>query len=122
MLCQYEGSTITAAGGLGGVGGAGFLAGAAATPVAGCNNNWAIASYGTRFQYNVTNSFYIGVEVLYQEFYTAKGLNGGANTVGPILAGQLNTATATSGIIPGTSLSNEGNLAITARIHKDFLP
>jgi len=120
MLCDYEGA------GLAGImaGGVGTFAsgGANATAVGGCNNNWSVASYGTRFQYDVTKSLYLGVEFLYQEYYTAKGLNAGTNTVGPVLAGQFNTATTTSGITAASSLSNEGNLAITARIHKDFLP
>jgi hypothetical protein len=106
-LCQYE--TL----------GIGAAFGTAATPVAGCNNNWGIASYATRLQYDVTKSLYLGVEFLYQRFYTATSPTG---TVGNVLAGQFNSATTTSGISGTSLLSNESNLAITARIHKDFLP
>jgi Porin subfamily len=107
MLCQYEAFGV----------GAAF--GAAATPIAGCNNNWAVTSYGTRFQYDVTKSLYLGVEFLYNHYTSATSPTG---TVGSVLAGQYNTATSTSGINATSVLGNENNLSITARIHKDFLP
>ena len=43
--------------------------GAIATP--GCNNNWSTWYAGTRVQYDVTKSFYIGVEGLYSELNSA---------------------------------------------------
>ncbi len=110
MLCQYESFGI-----------AGKF-GAAATPVAGCNNNWNIWSAGTRVQYDFTKTLYLGVDFLYQGYDTAKGLNGGANTLGSVLAGQFNSVTTPSGISALSPLKNEQNLAVTARIHKDFLP
>jgi hypothetical protein len=87
--------------------------GASAVAAAGCNNNWSMASYATRLQYNVTSSFYLGVEFLYQEFYTMQ-------TPGNVLGGTL--AGVFSGSSAFESLKNQSNLAITARIHKDFLP
>src|SRR5271155_1100944 len=49
--------------------GAGAGTGTAAVAAAGCNNNWAMASGATRFQYDVTKSLYLGVEFLYQHYY-----------------------------------------------------
>jgi hypothetical protein len=113
MLCNYESFGIHA-------GPAGF--GSAAQPVGGCNNNWSIWSVGTRVQYDFTKTLYLGVDFLYQGFQTAKGLNDGNNTFGSILAGQFNTATTPSGINLNSALKDTQNLAVTARIHKDFLP
>jgi hypothetical protein len=110
MLCQYE-----SFGTLG-------TFGTAAQPVAGCNNNWNIWSAGTRLQYDFTKTLYLGVDFLYQGYDTAKGLFNGNNTFGSVLAGQFNTATTPSGINAFSPLKNEQNLAVTARIHKDFLP
>ena len=88
-----------------------------------CNNNWNIWSVGTRFQYDFTKTLYIGAEFLYQGLDTATGLGGANNnTLGSILAGQFNTATTTSGINSNTPLKDMQNLAVTVRIHKDFLP
>jgi hypothetical protein len=102
ILCSAEGFGN-------GVGGTGALA----TP--GCNNNWAIATGGTRFQYDVTKSLYLGVEFLYQHYYTMQ-------TPGMVLGPTLATTFATSGYGSASPLKDQNNLAITARIHKDFLP
>ena len=98
-----------------------------AGPVAGCNNNWSTWGVGTRLQYDFTKTLYLGVDFLYQGFNTATGLNGtgfggGTNTLGSVLAGQLNTTTTTSGVNLATPLKDMQNLAVTVRIHKDFLP
>ena len=107
QLCAYE--TLGA--------GAGF--GAAAVPVSGCNNNWSVTTWATRFQYDVTKSFYLGLELLYNHYNSATSPTG---TIGSVLAGQFNSAATTSGIAASSVLGNENNLSITARIHKDFLP
>jgi hypothetical protein len=103
MLCQFENN------------GAAATVGTAAVAVAGCNNNWDMVSGGTRFQYNVTNSLYLGVEFLYQHFETATLNSGG--TIGPTIATAF-----TQGVSALTPTKDENNLAVTARIHKDFLP
>jgi hypothetical protein len=93
----------------------GEFAGALTRSVAGCNNDWQIATGGTRLQYDVTKSFYLGVEFLYQHYYTMSAPNGlvdGLTTFIPLAQG-LNT---------GSHLQDANALAITARIHKDFLP
>jgi hypothetical protein len=97
--------------------GEGFGAGSgtAAVASAGCNNNWQIATAGTRFQYDVTKSLYLGVEFLYQRYYTM-------STPGMVMGPTLAAVFATSGYSSTSTLKDQNNLAITARIHKDFLP
>jgi Porin subfamily len=83
---------------------------------AGCNNNWNIWTGGTRFQYDVTKSLYLGVEFLYQRYDSAQFPGGTLpGTLATTFAG--NNATTTF-----TQIKDQNNLAITARIHKDFLP
>jgi hypothetical protein len=109
ILCNFE---VNGAAG-------GATGGAAAVPVANCNNNWAISTYATRFQYDFTKSLYLGVEVMYQHFTTAQlpGSGGGVNTIGAPLATLIG-----GGLSSNATVKNENNVAITARIHKDFLP
>jgi len=92
---------------------AGAASGTNAVAIAGCNNNWSQWAAATRFQYNVTSSLYLGVEFLYTDYITATSPTGGV-TPGLAAFG--------GGVTTGTPLHNEGNLAVTARIHKDFLP
>jgi hypothetical protein len=82
---------------------------------AGCNNNWSVWSGSTRFQYDVTKSLYLGLEFLYQRYDTAT-----INTAGTL--GNIGLAEAAGGYNASSTTKNENNLAITARIHKDFLP
>ena len=57
--------------------GLGAGAGTTAVAAAGCNNNWDIWGVGSRLQWDVTKSFYIGVEAIYQQFDSAQtGLAG----------------------------------------------
>jgi hypothetical protein len=86
---------------------------AADTAGAGCNNNWSFWAVGSRLQWDVTKSFYLGVEALYQRLNTASfnaagGLPGAA-PVGPAGAGV-------------TTAANQSNWTFTVRMHKDFLP
>ncbi len=76
----------------------------------GCDNNWAFWGAGSRLQWDVTKSFYIGVEAIYQELDSAKTPTG-------LLP--ANVVFAGSG---ATSVSNESNWTFTIRMHKDFLP
>jgi hypothetical protein len=102
MLCTAEG----AAGGV--AQGAGSGATAVATP--GCSNNWQFWGVGSRLQWDVTKTFYLGVEVLYQQLVTASSSNGFLPT---------NVILANSG---ATTQSNESNWTVSVRMHKDFLP
>jgi hypothetical protein len=99
-LCALEGATQ----------GAG--SGSTATAAAGCNNNWSYWGAGTRLQWDVTKSFYIGVEAIYQKFDSAQtGLAGGALSAPLVLTN--------SG---ATTVANQSNWVFTIRMHKDFLP
>ena len=95
--------------------GAGTGSGSTAVATAGCNNNWDMWTAATRLQYDVTKSLYLGVEFLYQHFDTAQLPGGTLNAV--VAAGE-----ATGAAITGATLAGQNNVAITARIHKDFLP
>jgi hypothetical protein len=90
--------------------GAGSTSGSGAVAAAGCNNNWDDWGVGSRLQWDVTKSFYIGVEAIYQNLDSAS-LPGGKLT-GPITL--LNSG--------ATTVSNETNWEFTVRMHKDFLP
>jgi hypothetical protein len=81
------------------------------TAVGACNNNWNIWGVGTRLQWDVTKSFYMGVEVLYENLHSATPFGGSGGAIG------------------GYSFSsaafqepNQDNWSFTFRMHKDFLP
>ena len=101
MLCSAEGS------------GNGAGTGAAAVATAGCNNNWSTWGVGSRTQWDVTKTFYLGVEVLYQKLQSAQTFNG------------LVAASQQIGGPPGTatnSVANQSNWLFRIRAHRDFLP
>jgi hypothetical protein len=109
ILCNFE------------TAGAGANTGSTAPAVANCNNNWSISTYATRFQYDFTKSLYLGVEVMYQHFSTAQ-LPGSGGASGPGTIGAPLAALIGGGLTSNATVKNENNVAITARIHKDFLP
>ena len=82
-----------------------------ATAVTGCNNNWSTWGVGSRLQYDVTKSFYVGVDVLYTQ------LNGGSVTPSGTSAG-----TSFSGSNVTTIAADTSNWIFRVRMHKDFLP
>ena len=90
--------------------GLGAGAGTAAVAGAGCNNNWDTWGVGSRLQWDVTKSFYIGVEAIYQKFDSGQT---GAAALTPALV------LANSG---ATTVANQSNWVFTIRMHKDFLP
>jgi len=90
--------------------------GTLAVAAGGCSNNWAIATAGTRFQYDVTKTLYLGVEFLYQRYYSMSTPSGQLGGLATFIPETANGYTATS------QLKDQNNLAITARVHKDFLP
>jgi hypothetical protein len=92
----------TAAGdGIGGLG-------SAAVAAPGCNNNWSTWGVGSRTQWDVTKTFYLGVDVLYQNLRSAMTSDG--LTHGYAFGG----ATITE--------ANANNLMVNVRAHRDFLP
>jgi hypothetical protein len=105
ILCSAEG------------GGNGAGVGSAATATAGCNNNWSFWTAGSRLQWDVTKSFYIGVEALYIKYNSAQTFNGLIpSTVGV-------GAPSTCGLVNNNcTVANMNDWAFTMRIHKDFLP
>jgi hypothetical protein len=115
ILCTAEGA------------GTGTLTGSLAVAAPGCNNNFDIWSVGTRLQYDFTKMLYIGVDFLYQHLDTAT-LPGNvltpANGTALLPANNdLACATGTAGgAAPCANIKNMNNLAVTLRMHKDFLP
>src|SRR5262249_52331599 len=91
---------------------AGFGAGtgSGAVGVAGCNNNWSTWFVGSRTQWNVSKTFYMGLDVMYQDLQSAT--TGGAGVGG--------YASASAAAI-GTEKSSS-NWTARVRLHKDFLP
>jgi hypothetical protein len=90
--------------------GFGTGAGTTATATPGCNNNWSTWGIGSRLQWDVTRSFYVGVDVLYQQLNSATT---------PTAALSAPLTLVNSG---ATTVANENNWSFTLRAHKDFLP
>ena len=84
---------------------------------AACSNDWSYWAVGSRLQWDITKSFYIGVEALYSQLDTATSGSGFV----PAAVGLA--APATCGAAPGNCTEqNQSNWAFTVRMHKDFLP
>jgi hypothetical protein len=94
----------------GGIFGGGTGTGAVAAP--GCNMNWSTWGVGSRTQWDVTKTFYLGVEVLYSQ------MNGASTPGNAIPAASL--IVGPSGVI--TNENHSSNWAVTLRAHRDFLP
>ena len=80
----------------------------------GCNNNWSTWGIGSRTQWDVTKTFYLGVEVLYSEL---KSATTGTGTVIP--------AAGFAGPNFGGAILNESSSSswmVSVRAHRDFLP
>ncbi|MGH6676250.1 MAG: porin, partial [Xanthobacteraceae bacterium] len=97
MLCSAEGA-------------GNGLAGSAGVALAGCNNNWDDDGAGSRLQWDVTKSFYVGVEALYQHLDSAT------------LPGGLITKAVSLTNSGATTVADQNNWSFTVRMHKDFLP
>jgi hypothetical protein len=120
LLCTGEGA------------GTGTLSGSLAVAAAGCDNNFDIWSIGSRLQYDFTKTLYIGVDFLYQHLDSASlpgNVLNSKNTTA-LLPPQNDLACATvaggvptpGGAAPCGTIKDMNNLAVTLRIHKDFLP
>ena len=68
ILCFAEGASNGAANGA--------IVGGAFVANAGCNNNWSMYGVSSRLQWDVTKTFYLGVEVLYDHMTSATSVNG----------------------------------------------
>jgi len=106
MLCALEGQ---------GARGSGH--GSRAVAAAGCDNNWNFWVVGSRLQWDVTKSFYLGVEALYLQQDSASSATGLVPT--PVAFGAP-TLCAQAGF--GCRSSDNHEWAFTVRMHKDFLP
>jgi hypothetical protein len=103
ILCSLEG------------GGNGTGVGTAATTTTGCNNSWSYWTAGTRLQWDVTKSFYVGVEAVHMHLNSAQTFNGVVPTALALGA----PSTCSAGVC---AVQNQSDWAFTLRIHKDFLP
>jgi hypothetical protein len=92
-------------------GGNGAGSGGLASATPGCNMNWNLWSVSSRLQWDVTKTFYLGVELLYDQMRSATTSDGLIHSFG---LGAPNTPTLQS--------SQMGTWAGTVRMHKDFLP
>jgi hypothetical protein len=91
--------------------GNGVGAGATAVATPGCNNNWSMYGVSSRLQWDVTKTFYLGVEVLYDHM-------NGATTSDGLLHGYALGAPSS----PLTVTTGMNTWEGTVRMHKDFLP
>jgi hypothetical protein len=106
ILCELEGA---------GIGGIGTGAGA----LAGCSNNWSYWTVGSRLQWDVTKSFYIGVEALYMNLSSAQAPGG----LLPAAVAVGEGSTSTCGLATGNcTVNNQSDWEFTIRMHKDFMP
>ncbi len=121
-LCLGEGAT-TAASGAGNSQGS-FGSGVfSAAP--GCDNNWSVWGFSTRLQWDITKSFYMGVEGLYTHMNTATSATGvvpGSTTTGlyPAMIAAPGPGGPSAVAVGGSNVQNA--FSVTWRMHKDFLP
>jgi len=107
MLCGAEGQATGGGSGL---------------PIAnaGCNNNFQAWAIGTRTQWNIDASTYLGLDVAYTQIQSAASSTGFI----PTASGQT-TAPATtvcSTAAGGCTVANEGVWSARFRVHRDFYP
>ena len=105
MLCSAQTTTGIAAAG----NGAG--AGTAAVARAGCNNNWSTWWVGSRTQFNLDASTYLGLDVAYASI--KRHDDDGPERSSPAVRGTASYPAAT-----GT----QGNWSARFRVHRDFYP
>jgi hypothetical protein len=90
--------------------------GIAAVANAGCDMNWSTWGVGTRTQWDVTKTFYLGVEVLYTQLNSASPTGG----TGGVLGGTQFNPVPPSGATFQEARSSAWSF--TVRAHRDFLP
>ncbi|HZR60884.1 MAG TPA: porin [Xanthobacteraceae bacterium] len=88
--------------------------GSAAVATAGCDNDWQFWGVGSRLQWNVTKSFYLGVEAIYHQLVSGKTPTGRTSAaLQPVNSG------CPAG---GCTVADQSDWSFTLRMHKDFLP
>jgi Porin subfamily len=111
ILCVLQGS---------GNGGVGVFA--LANP--GCDNNWTSWWIGSRTQWNVTNDFYMGLDVAYLKvdgMSTSSGLVAGSAVVPQAFTG-TGAAGGNNNTIGLKTVGNEDIWMARFRVHRDFYP
>jgi len=103
MLCVAEAPGVGNNGAIGGL--------AALTPGSACNNNWSMWGIGSRLQWDVTKTFYLGVEVLYEDMKSATPNTGTGGAIGAVGFGSSTVQQASA-----------SNWMVSVRAHRDFLP
>ncbi|HUC52115.1 MAG TPA: porin [Xanthobacteraceae bacterium] len=87
---------------------------------AGCNNDWSTWFIGSRTQWNVSKTFYMGVEVMYSDL---KSASTGSTAIGGYNGcTTLTTAAGCGGAGGFQTESSASNWQVRFRMHKDFLP
>jgi hypothetical protein len=77
---------------------------------ASCTNDFSVLALGTRTQWNVDSTTYIGLEVVYTKLYTASG-------------GQTATLAASGSQLAGVrNIENQDAWATRFQIHRNFYP
>jgi hypothetical protein len=122
ILCDAEGVTATTGGGTnsqGGFTGGQFFANA------GCNNDWSVWGASSRLQWDVTKTFYLGVEVMYTHMQSASfagGLIPGSSSTGLYAAAYPAPGAGGPNALGIGAGNSENAWQATFRVHKDFLP
>jgi len=88
-----------------------IINGAATLAGFNCANTWSIWQLGSRWQYNFTPAFYMGVDVLYQKL----------NTADPGVATLFQVAGTAAQSGP-YQITNQDNWGFRFRVHRDILP
>jgi len=120
ILCTAEGATNN----LGANNNGGFAAGQFFAD-SGCNNNWSVWGVSSRLQWDVTKSFYLGVEVMYNHLNSATSATGtvpgsGTNGLYPAMVPAPGPGGPGTIAVGGRNVEDAWN--VTVRMHKDFLP
>jgi hypothetical protein len=90
------------------------LGGTLAVAGAGCNNNWSTWGIGSRTIWDVTKTFYLGVEVLYQDLHSASTGTGFVTSPAGFASYASGGATVNE--------ADSHNWMVSVRAHRDFLP
>ena len=96
------------------------LFGSFAVGIPGCNMNWSNWGIGSRTQWDVTKTLYLGLEVLYSDLHSAKtgcGTVVAGGCIGGVVGGNT-VAFGNAGLLE----SDTHNWAVTVRAHRNFRP
>jgi Porin subfamily len=106
--------------------GDGIGSGTEAVAALGCDNDWSLWFIGSRTQWNVTSSFYMGVDVMYENLHSATTtgnlLTGGVAPGGTGYLPIFGYAYGSLGGPPVFQEANSDNWIVRVRMHKNFLP